>query len=167
MQDDEFTLRFDTMTLEMICTQIIRIIKVSHRHDGEHWLEEGSETDAIKTLWNVSAYTLEAPLGTAKPLRVWHIIQQIIDCIGNMMYLQAEADRYIVSLPSNPALKAHFLPPLWSLAPRTRLNVRRIGVRARIRLLGRRRSSIMRRLLSSKRRNRRLRSIGGMSFCRS
>jgi hypothetical protein len=50
MQDDEFALRFDTMTLEIVCMQIIRLIKVSHRHEGEHWLEEGSETDAIHML---------------------------------------------------------------------------------------------------------------------
>jgi hypothetical protein len=113
LKADEFTLRFDIMTFGIICVQVMRIVQVALRDfdvpDGS-FLDERASVMAVQTLLDCSNPRDRLYGALGKRPKVWSIIQQIIERVGNLAYIRAEADMGVVNLPRNPKHDRQFAP---------------------------------------------------------
>ena len=111
MKADEFALRFDTLTPGVIAMQILRIVSntIDQAYTGEaNVLDEPWTYFAVDLLMSSSIPNdpFYGVVGT-RP-KVWSLIQQIIERVGNLSYTRALAEQCIVALPRNPAHEAQF-----------------------------------------------------------
>jgi hypothetical protein len=100
LKADEFALRYDSMTFGIICVQVMRIVQVALRDipvSDISFLDEHTTAMAVQILLDCSNLRSRFYGILGKRPKVWSIIYQIIDRIGDLAY---EISRTFVPKPT-------------------------------------------------------------------
>jgi hypothetical protein len=110
MIEDEFAFRFDVLTLDTLCARLSYSIETIVQVNGG--LDVHEENLGASNICFTLIPALAAPYGRRLPLllRVFHLIQETIDRVGNVSYLCAEAQKGMLSSARHPCLASLLLP---------------------------------------------------------
>lgn len=96
MKADEFAVRFDVSTLNTVCIQLMRAIQSHYQVHQSH------RGDMMFTQTAMDLITNSSKRDDPKLSKVWSLVQEVIDNIGNHSYLNAGGNHNILHLARDP-----------------------------------------------------------------